>query len=328
MMQKHGTVWFRNFDLMKTPEGFRAMWEAIGPRRLDPIHTSGLRKFLSKSVRVYEEVNKQSLSKHYIGLHNESSEKKSATYGAFVCFMPATVSGGEFLIADGEKILRDIPTDVLTKLYDEKVRISVANLDLDVLDAVPGDFKGQAMDFAKAKIGEKVAPKFDMDLEMVWGTDGKDMRLQAIEPTQSPINRHPKTGRPVWFCNMHKGARFLRDRRARRPRGGDDRRLLRRPRHDPRRAVQRRQRGVREEHRQGADEGGRRPPHRQLPRATAATSSRATASTPSRGSPTSPRSSARCRSRATCSTPSSTSSWRGDYAVEIGREGLMGGDRQ
>ena len=69
------------------------------------------------------------------------------------------------------------------------------------------------MDFAKAKIGEKVAPKFDMDLEMVWGTDGKDMRLQAIEPTQSPINRHPKTGRPVWFCNMHNHARFLRDRR-------------------------------------------------------------------------------------------------------------------
>ena len=214
MMQKHGTVWFRNFDLMKTPDGFRAMWEAIGLETcLDPIHTSGLRKFLSKSDAVYEEVNKQSLSKHYIGLHNESSEKKSATYGAFVCFMPATVSGGEFLIADGEKILRDIPTDVLTKLYDEKVRISVANLDLDVLDAVPGDFKGQAMDFAKAKIGEKVAPKFDMDLEMVWGTDGKDMRLQAIEPTQSPINRHPKTGRPVWFCNMHNHARFLRDRR-------------------------------------------------------------------------------------------------------------------
>ena len=122
--------------------------------------------------------------------------------------------------------LRDIPTDVLTKLYDEKVRISVANLDLDVLDAVPGDFKGQAMDFAKAKIGEKVAPKFDMDLEMVWGTDGKDMRLQAIEPTQSPINRHPKTGRPVWFCNMHNHARFLRERGVRPRRAVQARRRL------------------------------------------------------------------------------------------------------
>ena len=62
-------------------------------------------------------------------------------------------------------------------------------------------------------MGDTVAPKFDMDLDMVWGTDGRDMRLQAIEHAQSPINRHPSTGRPVWFCNMHNHARFLRERR-------------------------------------------------------------------------------------------------------------------
>jgi alpha-ketoglutarate-dependent taurine dioxygenase len=39
------------------------------------------------------------------------------------------------------------------------------------------------------------------------------MRLQAIELAQSPVNRHPVTGRPVWFCNMHNHARFLRERR-------------------------------------------------------------------------------------------------------------------
>merc|ERR1711988_1333305 len=48
---------------------------------------------------------------------------------------------------------------------------------------------------------------------MIWGTDGKEMRLQAIENTQSPVNRHPVTKRPVWFCNMHNHARYLRDRR-------------------------------------------------------------------------------------------------------------------
>ena len=52
-----------------------------------------------------------------------------------------------------------------------------------------------------------------MDLEMVWGNDGNELRLQAIEHKQSPVNRHPVTGRPVWFCNMHNHARFLRDRR-------------------------------------------------------------------------------------------------------------------
>ena len=48
---------------------------------------------------------------------------------------------------------------------------------------------------------------------MIWGTDGQEMRLQAIEHAQAPINRHPVTGRPVWFCNMHNHARFLRERR-------------------------------------------------------------------------------------------------------------------
>ena len=32
------------------------------------------------------QVNKQALSKHYIGLHNESTFKKTAKEGAFVCF--------------------------------------------------------------------------------------------------------------------------------------------------------------------------------------------------------------------------------------------------
>ena len=34
-------------------------------------------------------------------------------------------------------------------------------------------------------------------------------RLQAIEHAQSPINRHPETGRPLWFCNVHNHARLV-----------------------------------------------------------------------------------------------------------------------
>jgi hypothetical protein len=58
----------------------------------------------SRRDAVYEEVNKQSLAKHYIGLHNESTFKKTAVYGAFVCFSPASQGGGEFFIADGAKV--------------------------------------------------------------------------------------------------------------------------------------------------------------------------------------------------------------------------------
>ena len=41
----------------------------------------------------------------HTGLHNESTFKKTAAYGAFVCFSPASVSGGEFFIADGTSSL-------------------------------------------------------------------------------------------------------------------------------------------------------------------------------------------------------------------------------
>ena len=33
-----------------------------------------------------------------------STFKKTAVFGAFVCFSPATLSGGEFFIADGAKV--------------------------------------------------------------------------------------------------------------------------------------------------------------------------------------------------------------------------------
>ena len=66
---------------MKTEAGFREFYEAVGlDPCLDPIHTSGLRSFASQEDAIYEEVNKQSLSQHYIGLHQESTHKKTATY--------------------------------------------------------------------------------------------------------------------------------------------------------------------------------------------------------------------------------------------------------
>jgi hypothetical protein len=52
-----------------------------------------------------------------------------------------------------------------------------------------------------------------MDLEMIYDSDGKPGRLQAVECAESPINRHPVSGLPVWFSNIHNHARKLRDRR-------------------------------------------------------------------------------------------------------------------
>uniref|UniRef100_A0A6S9J0W0 TauD/TfdA-like domain-containing protein n=2 Tax=Ditylum brightwellii TaxID=49249 RepID=A0A6S9J0W0_9STRA len=205
---KYGAIWLRGFDLMQDVNGFRDMHEALGlDPCLDPLHSSGLRKFASERDALYEEVNKPSLRGHYIGLHCESTAKRTAAYAAFVCFQRATEGGGRFIVADGAAILAEMDTKVLQKLYDRKIRISVSNLDIP--PALPGFIK----EGIKGAVDKAVAPKFDMDLEMIYESDGKPGRLQAVETAESPINRHPVTGLPVWFNNAHNHARKLRDRR-------------------------------------------------------------------------------------------------------------------
>eukprot|EP00440_Ansanella_granifera_P062809 gb/GFBE01068105.1/.p1 GENE.gb/GFBE01068105.1/~~gb/GFBE01068105.1/.p1 ORF type:complete len:490 (+),score=137.42 gb/GFBE01068105.1/:1-1470(+) len=215
-LQDHGAIWFRNFESTKDANGFRAFYEALELNPcLDPIHTSGLRAMTEKKDAVYEAVNKPSLAQHFVGLHNESTFVKTAAFGAFVCFKPASEGGGEFLVADGAKIINDMDKDVLRRVYQDKVRISVSNLDLNFLGALPEGPRQGVADFFQDLILKAVAPKFDMDLEMVYGADKSNpYRLQAIEHAQSPINTHPVTGKPVWFCNLHNHSRYLRDRRS------------------------------------------------------------------------------------------------------------------
>jgi len=171
---KYGAIWFRGFDLMKSVQGYRDMHEALGMDPcLDPLHSSGLRKFASERDALYEEVNKPSLRGHYIGLHCESTAKRTAAFAGFVCFKKATEGGGRFLVADGAAILAEMDTAVLQKLYDRKIRISVSNLD------IPPSFPGFVKEGIKELVDAAVAPKFDMDLEMIYESDGKPGRLQV-----------------------------------------------------------------------------------------------------------------------------------------------------
>lgn len=173
---KYGAIWFRGFDLMKSVAGFREYHEALQLEPcLDPLHSSGLRKFTSERDGLYEEVNKPSLRGHYIGLHAESTTKRTAAYAAFVCFQRATESGGRFLVADGAAILGEVDPKLLEKLYQRQIRISVSNLDIP--PALPDFIKTGISNLVDAA----VAPKFDMDLEMIYESDGKPGRLQVRE---------------------------------------------------------------------------------------------------------------------------------------------------
>ena len=106
-------------------------------------------------------------------MHCESTAKRTAAYAAFVCFQKATEGGGRFLVADGAAILAEMDTKVLQKLYDRQIRISVSNLDL------PPSLPGLVKEGVKGLVDAAVAPKFDMDLEMMYEMDGKPGRLQV-----------------------------------------------------------------------------------------------------------------------------------------------------
>mmetsp|Transcript_41234 Transcript_41234/g.70569 ORF Transcript_41234/g.70569 Transcript_41234/m.70569 type:complete len:100 (+) Transcript_41234:466-765(+) len=62
--------------------------------------------------------------------------------------------------------------------YDRKIRISVSNLD------IPPSLPGVVKEGIKGLVDVAVAPKLDMDLEMIYESDGKLGMLQAVETAE------------------------------------------------------------------------------------------------------------------------------------------------
>jgi len=148
-----------------------------------------------------------------VGMHNESTFKRTNRLGAFVCFKRAE-TGGEFLLLDGQKALAEMDPAVLKRVYERGVRFSNAELPFFDFLRSAGPLKEVLKPFFKGLAEVAVSAKIDMELELKWAEDEKDgLRLLAFSPPQSPVNRHPTTGLPAWFCNVHSHSRYLRDTR-------------------------------------------------------------------------------------------------------------------
>lgn len=214
-MQESGAVILRNFDLMKQQDGFQKFYSALGMKVcLDPLHSVSARPTVdgNKNSPVYEAVNKESRKNFFIGMHNEFVGTRAPRAAAFVCFKAAE-TGGEFLIADGRQIFLDLKPDVLERLYKRNIRYSVMELPFfNFIDNVPEfaqePLKGAIKGLASAAINAKV----DFSVDLRWGEGGYDGArfLQARAPSQPPIVRHPVTGEPTWFCNVHSHSSKLR----------------------------------------------------------------------------------------------------------------------
>lgn len=127
-LEQGGALWLRGFKLMKSKEGFEQFYTLLGldPCQ-DPLASVGARAVVSKKGAMYEAVNKPSRAKFFVGMHNESTFKRTNRLGAFVCFKQAE-TGGEFLLLDCRKVLAEMDPAVRARMYEKGVRFSNAEL--------------------------------------------------------------------------------------------------------------------------------------------------------------------------------------------------------
>jgi hypothetical protein len=217
-MELHGAVIFRGFNLMKEQPGFEAFYDAIGMNPcMDPLFSVSARPTAdgSKNSAVYEAVNKESRKNFFIGMHNEFVGTRAPRAAAFVCFKSAE-TGGEFVVADGRAVFRDLDTDTLDRLYNRGIRYGVMELPFfGWVDKLPDAMQAPTMNTIRSLASAAINAKVDFDVDLLEQRGGYDNTriLQARAPSQVPVVRHPVTGEPTWFCNVHSHSSKLRKER-------------------------------------------------------------------------------------------------------------------
>jgi len=217
-LQQTAAIIFRDFNLMKTQDGFVEFYSILGMKTcLDPLHSVSARPTVdgTKNSPVYEAVNKESRKNFFIGMHNEFVGTRAPRAAAFVCFKAAE-KGGEFIIADGRSLFRDLDPKILEKLYNRSIRYSVMELPFfSWIDGLPEFMQDSVSGIVKSVVSAAINAKVDFDVELLWGEGGYDQvkMLQARAPKQPPIVIHPTTGDPTWFCNVHSHSSVLRKNR-------------------------------------------------------------------------------------------------------------------
>jgi len=217
-MERSGAVVFRGFSLMKQQPGFESFYRAIGMNPcLDPLHSVSARPTAdgNKNSAVYEAVNKESRKNFFIGMHNEFVGTRAPRAAAFVCFKAAE-TGGEFLIADGRAVFRDLDSDVLERIYRRSIRYGVMELPFfGWVDDLPEPLQSPVMNTIRSLASAAINAKVDFNVDLLEQRGGYDNTrlLQARAPSQAPIVRHPVTGEPTWFCNVHSHSAKLRKNR-------------------------------------------------------------------------------------------------------------------
>lgn len=211
-LQEAGALHLRGFRLPRTKTGFRSFCEALPLQPCaDPLASIGVRSLLSPSDGIYEAVNAPALSGTFIGLHNDATWKLTAPVAAFVCFQRAE-TGGDFLVADGRRILSELEPSVVAKLCERKVSVRVAALNAAPLLRLAGPLREPVSRFVAAAVSALLGAAVPLGLVVAWADDGHT--LQILERPKPPLNRHPATGEPTFFSSLHSQSQHLQRRRS------------------------------------------------------------------------------------------------------------------
>lgn len=146
-------------------------------------------------------------------MHNEFVGTRAPRAAAFVCFKAAE-EGGEFLIADGRAMFRDLSEGLLDRLYNRGIRYSVMELPFFAwVENLPEFTQNPVKGLLKGLASTAINAKVDFNVDLSWQDGGAyddTKKLQARAPSQPPIVRHPVSGEPTWFCNVHSHSSKLR----------------------------------------------------------------------------------------------------------------------
>ena len=210
----HGGIYFRSWSLFTDPDGVSEAWTALGltPCR-DPKEIRGPTPLLDGSSTIYETLNSPQDAETHLGLHSEGIPGIMPMSALFSCFQEAE-SGGEFLLCDGRRVVRDLDTQTLANLERKKLRPTFAELP-DWIATSPLSFLPYATEIHReilALFTDMTKPTDDFFLD-VFPEMNKTQSLKLTTYATAPVLKHPLTGEPVWFSGMdagHKG-NFLKD---------------------------------------------------------------------------------------------------------------------
>jgi len=181
-LAEHGALLFRGFELT-TVEAFQAFSRAISSQFPELLEESSPRHTIGGNVKTSTDYP----AEYPIQFHNEYSYSQVWPMRLYFCCLKAPATGGQTPIADSRRVLARLSPATRERFTHQGVlyrRNYIEGLGVSWQAA----FRTEDPDEVTRRCAE-------LGIECQWREEGALTTLQRA----SAIERHPRTGEPVWF---------------------------------------------------------------------------------------------------------------------------------